>query len=153
MLNGRIKTSGEATTGKMPVIGNLKIGEKKKDANGKEYPASTDYFVPKGKYADLFLKQFGDKCSKITIAFISDNINEVCNQRYELWDGGVKRGYGDGQEFFVFEPKQKEYVQWQGTESERERLGKWDMILTLRFLVIEITGVIGVWQLDTKAKA
>lgn len=152
-LNGRIKTTNPGLTGKMPVIGNLKIGEKKKNAQGKEYPSSTDYFIPKGKYADLFVKQFGDKCSKITIAFISDNINEVCNQRYELWDGTAKRGYGDGAEFFVYNTTAKDYVKFIGTESEREKLGKWDMILTLRFLIIDITGIIGVWQLDTKARA
>lgn len=152
-LKGRIKTNNPGLTGKMPVIGNLKIGEKKKNAQGKEYPSSTDYFIPKGKYADFFVKQFGDKCSKITIAFISDNINEVCNQRYELWDGTARRGYGDGAEFFVYDITAKDYVKFTGTESEREQFGKWDMILTLRFLIIDITGIIGVWQLDTKAKA
>jgi len=152
-LNGRLKTSNNVSSGKMPVIGYLKIGEKRINAQGKEYPSSTDYFVPRGKYADLFIKQFGDKCNQLTIAFISDNVSEVCNQRYEWWQGGVRYGYGDGQDFFIYDTTRKEYVPFTGTESERERLGNWEMMLTLRFLVVDITGIIGVWQLDTKAKA
>lgn len=152
-LNGRIKTSNNISSGKMPVIGYLKIGEKRQNAQGKEYPASTDYFVPRGKYADLFLKQFGNKCSQLTIAFISDNVSEVCNQRYEWWQGGVRYGYGDGQDFYIYDTARKAYIPFTGTESERERLGNWEMMLTLRFLIVDITGIIGVWQLDTKAKA
>lgn len=152
----RIATPGsEINTSRFPIIGKIKIGEKRKNGDGKEYPTSLDYFRADGKYAEHFNRAYGDKPSKIQIIFISDNTDEVCNERFEYWnDKGRKVGYGDGLTFYLYNEKSKEYDIKVSPEEAKTRTtgqgGKWSVILTLRFLLPQIKGVGGVWELNTK---
>lgn len=149
-MSGRIKRTSEEPKRTLPIIGKLKIGEK---AEGTGYPKSLDYFKADGKYADLFNKTFPTNQNKIQIVFVSDNVEEVCNERFECWDTkGRKVAHGDGENFFLFNEKSKEYdIQVKKEEAlEKTKGSKWSAVLTLRFLIPEIRGVMGLWQLDTK---
>lgn len=148
-MNGRIKRDSQEIPRTLPIIGKLKVGEK--NENG--FPKSLDYFKADGKYAELFNKQFPNKPNKIQIVFVSDNVSEVCNERFECWDSkGRKVAYGDGENFFLFNEASKEYdIKATKEESIAKTKGsKWSAVLTLRFLIPAIKGVMGVWQLDTK---
>lgn len=155
-MNGRIKRAdSELNKRSLPIIGKIKIGEKKEGANGKEYPVSLDYFKPSGNYENLFWGAYGEKPNKIEIVFISENIEEVCNERFECWDSkGRKTAHGDGEEFYLFNPSSKEYdLKMSKAEAIEKTKGdgqKWSVILTLRFLIPQIRGVMGQWELNTK---
>lgn len=153
-MSGRIKTLTRAAA--LPIIGKLKIGEKKKNASGVEYPVSLDYFKADGKYAPIFEETLGKEVKKLRVAFISDDINDVCNERFESWDNGVVRGFkygeGDGHVFRVYNNKTKKYEECT-KDDEKVRSLKWQAILTLRFVVLDLPGIMGQWQLTTRGSA
>lgn len=147
---GRIanrKTQNTAST--LPEVGKIKIGEKVKNAQGVEYPTSLDYFRATGNYANEFKRIYGDKPVKLTVAFISDDLNEVCNERFECWDKGKRWGWGDGETFTIWDGK--EYVEVNKSD-ERLKKMKWDTMLTLRFVLLEMRGIMGIWTFQTKGK-
>jgi len=156
MTTGRIasrKQGNSAST--LPEVGKIKIGEKVKNAKGIEYPTSLDYFRATGNYANEFKAVYGDKPKRLNIAFISDNIEEVCNQRFESWVSGKRYGWGDGINFTVFDKNVGEkgsYVECSSDDSRVKAL-KWDETLTLRFVLLNMPGLMGYWSLQTKAKA
>ena len=152
---GRIsKRKDVSAASSLPEIGKIKIGEKKVSAKtGNEYPSALDYFRPTGTFANEFTKLFGAKPKDLKIAFISDDINEVCNQRFECWTDGKRWGTGDGELFTVWDSTQKKYIENLPGTDERVRSLKWDEMLTLRFVLLEMKGIMGYWRFETKAKA
>jgi hypothetical protein len=153
MCKGRIEKI--EVTNKLPVIGKIKVGEK----NEKGYPKSLDYFKPFGKYESLFYSAFPDKPNIIPIIFISDNLEDVCFERMELRNSkGDLFAKGDGKFFEVFNESKKEYEKFHIKDHidilkrTSDKTGtKWMRVLTLRFLIPQIKGIMGLWQLETKA--
>jgi hypothetical protein len=147
----------------LPEIGKIKIGEKKVSAKGVEYPSALDYFRSTGTFANEFVKLFGEKPKKLNVCFISDDLAEVCNERYVCWENGKRWGEGDGETFMVFDKslgdKDKEgkpkgdYAHGLPANDPRVRALKWDQMLTLRFVLLEMKGIMGYWRFETKAKA
>lgn len=153
MTQGRItqkRVQSSAST--LPEIGRVKIGAKATNAQGKEYPTSLDHFIATGKFTTEFQRVFGEKPTKLTVMFISDDLQEVCNERYECWDKGKLWGSGDGSKFRVYDPTAKAYVEDIDATDPRVTALKWDMMLTLRFVLPEMKGILGVWVFSTKAK-
>lgn len=155
---GRIsKRKDVSAASSLPEIGKIKIGEKKTNAKGVEYPSALDYFKPTGTFANEFTKLYGQQPRKLNIAFISDDINEVCNQRFECWDGGKRWGYGTGELFTVWDKSagggKGAYVDNVESTDPRVKALKWDEMLTLRFVLLEMKGIMGYWRFETKAKA
>jgi hypothetical protein len=151
---GRItqrKTSTGAST--LPEIGKIKIGEKVKNSAGAEYPKSLDYFRATGNFASQFSAIYGQKPTKLSVVFISDNLAEVCNERYECWVKGKRWGWGDGTTFTVWDTTAKAYVDNVPATDQRVRSLKWELMLTLRFVLLEMKGIMGYWTFGTKAKA
>ena len=145
---GRIKRT-TLTQNKLPILGKIKIGIKNEQ---KGYPMSLDYFVAEGKYAQYFNNVFGEKPQSIEIVFISDNPYEVCNERYECRDkDGRLAGYGDGENFYLFNQVTNEY-EIQPDKETLKKSGKWEATLTLTFIIPKISTVFGQWQLTTKGK-
>lgn len=143
---------------KMPLIGKIKIGEKV-ESGGKERPTSLDYFVASGKYKHDFDKAFGEKPSRIEIIFMSDDIDMVCNERYEIRKGSKLYGYGDGETFYLYDKASDKYKEMSAEKhidlmgDVEKRLGsKWEEVLTLNFMIPRIKGVFGFWQITTKGK-
>lgn len=157
-MTGRIqsrKTESAAST--LPQIGKIKIGEKATSSTGKEYPKSLDYFRATGNFANEFMNRYGDKPTKLSVCFVSDNIYEVCNERYESWVKGKRWGWGDGTLFTVWDQSANEnkgaYISNLAATDARVKSLKWDVMLTLRFILLELNGIMGYWTFETKAKA
>jgi hypothetical protein len=157
-MTGRIqsrKTESAAST--LPEIGKVKIGEKATSKTGTEYPKSLDYFKPTGNFANEFTMKYGDKPTKLSVCFISDDLNEVCNERFESWVKGKRWGWGDGSTFSVWDATALEgkgmYVHGLPAADPRVKALKWDVMLTLRFVLLELKGIMGYWRFETKAKA
>lgn len=157
-MTGRIqsrKTDTAAST--LPEIGKVKIGEKATAKSGTEYPRSLDYFKPTGNFANEFTMKYGDKPTKLSVCFVSDDLNEVCNERYESWVKGKRWGFGDGTVFTVWDSTANDnkgaYIHNLPATDPRVKALKWDVMLTLRFVLLELKGIMGYWRFETKAKA
>lgn len=150
---GRISQRKQILTAStLPEIGKIKIGEKTTNSSGVEYPRSLDYFRPTGNFAGEFAKIYGPKPVKLSVVFISDSLPEVCNERYECWIKGKRWGWGDGTSFTVWDTVKKQYAE-ADANSETVRKLKWDLVLTIRFVLLEMKGIMGYWTFSTKAKA
>lgn len=157
-MTGRIQSrKSESAASTLPEIGKIKIGEKAMSSGGKEYPKSLDYFRPTGNFANEFTNMYGDKPAKLSVCFITDDIQEVCNERYESWVKGKRWGWGDGATFTVWDTTLNEgkgaYVSGLPATDQRVKSLKWDIMLTLRFVLLELKGIMGYWTFQTKAKA
>lgn len=154
MSQGRIavrKQTGASNT--LPEIGKIKIGMKHPDKN---YPMSLDYFRATGNFAKAFTDINGDKPVMIPICFVSDSLEEVCNERYECWDKGKRWGFGDGTTFTVWNKEAaggKGSYEQAGPDSPLVKSLKWDQMLTLRFVVLNMPGILGYWSFTSKGKA
>ena len=142
---------------KLPEIGKIKVGEK---VEGKDFPRSLDYFKPTGEYAPLFWETYGEKPNLLEIVFPTDDARECCFERYELRDGAKLFADGDGVSFRVYSAKDDKYIKMSTTDFPElmsklsEKAGKsWRTIVTLRFLLLKIRSVMGVWALSTHAEA
>ena len=149
-----IRESARART-RFPLIGKIRCGEKRlSEKSGKEYPVSLDYFKATGDYAAKFTEAYPGKPNNVQIVFISHDDWESCYEEYDARDSeGRRAGYGDGENFFLWDPKTNEYEPTQDKEvvkdySEKNGL-KWRPVLTLNFLIPKIRGVFGVWQFQT----
>jgi hypothetical protein len=153
MSTGRIRVAkavNNAST--LPEIGKIKTGIKATSAKGVEYPKAIDYFRPTGNFANQFTALFGEKPQSLQVAFISDNISEVCNEQFESWDKGKRYGWGDGETFTIFNATTGKYDDGVPPTDDRVKKLKWERTLTLRFVLLKMTGVLGYWSWSTKAK-
>jgi len=158
-MAGRIyRAAAEESRLVLPRVGRLKIGKK----SDKGYPMSVDYFIPTGKYADLFTQAYGPKPNTIQIVFPDDDAEKVCCERYEYRnDEGKLVAWGDGREFQVYNGRK--YVAMttathpdlmrQVVEKYPSKKGEWVVTLTLNFIVPMVRGVAGVWTFQTKGAA
>lgn len=153
MSQGRIAARKQVSaTNTLPLIGRIKIGMKHET---KGYPMSLDYFRATGNFATEFHSINGDKPNKLSICFISDNLEEVCNERYESWVGGKRWGYGDGNDFTVWNKDanaSKGAYEQAKADSPLVKGLKWDLMLTLRFVMLNMPGIMGYFEFTTKAK-
>lgn len=139
---------------RFPLIGRIRCGEKRMNSQGKEYPVSLDHFKATGDYASKFEEAYPGKPDTIQVIFISDDDAQSC---FEQWDGrdpeGRKAGYGDGENWYIFNPGTNEYDMTQNQDLVKkvstERNIKWKPVLTLNFLIPAIKGIFGVWQFQT----
>ena len=166
-MKGRITRPELGVQLELPEIGRLHIGMKSKNQYGKEYPTSVDYFIPSGKYAEMFVKSLGDKPNNIAIIFPDDDPEKVCNERYEYRnEKGELVAHGDGSTFEIWDGKKYAPYSVERIPDIMEQVAKrnpkkprnendngWDMTLTLRFIVPAVRGVVGVWQFSTKGAA
>lgn len=158
-MSGRIiRSAAEESRLVLPRVGRLKVGKK----SDKGFPMSVDYFIPSGKYADLFTQAYGPKPSTIQIVFPDDDPEKVCCERYEYRnDEGKLVAWGDGHEFQVFNGKK--YVPMttdthpdlmrQVVANFPSKKGEWVVTLTLNFIVPLVRGVAGVWTFQTRGVA
>ena len=96
-LSGRIST----TTPRLPIVGKIKVGKKSESG----VPMSLDHFIATGDYQKQFSDIYGDKPTKIKVVFISDDLEQVCNEFYECRDKqGRLTGKGDGEKYYLYDP-------------------------------------------------
>ncbi len=141
-------------TDSMPRLGKLRIGERKKNIQGKEYPASLDYFILKSdneKLVQKFTELYGEKPSRIKIQFYSDDAEVVFPQwlkRYSK-DGLLCRGDGER----AWRRQDDGSVVEQEClyrDCEDYKAKKCKPVGSLRFLIPEIS-TDGFFQLDTSS--
>lgn len=150
MNTGRIKVAkSQNNASTLPEIGKIKIGMKSE----KGYPKSIDYFRATGNFANEFTNKFGGKPTELKVVFLSNDLSEVCNERFECWESGKRWGYGDGENFTVWDKEAGKYIQVEKGHPLIKAVGKWDRMLTLRFVLLELPGIMGVWTFQTKAEA
>ena len=148
----------------LPEIGRLHIGKKQAGQNGREYPVSVDYFIPSGKYAGMFTAALGDKPQTIQVIFPDDTPEKVCNERYEYRDDrGALVARGDGRTFEIWDGQRYApysvdaypdiMAQIERNNPTKRGTDNWDIVLTLRFIIPAVRGIVGVWQFSTKGKA
>lgn len=155
-MSGRIVRAINKPSSILADIGKVKIGEVVK---GEKHPRSLDHFIGYGKYKSYYDKAFPEKPSRIPIVFISDSPDYSCNERMELRDAkGKLFSSGDGVEYRIWDEKRGEYGVYNITEipdlverTERKTGTKYSRVLTLRFIIPKIRGVLGAWSLETKA--
>ena len=163
-MGGRIFRPEQSGTLELPEIGRLHIGKKQAGQNGKEYPVSVDYFIPSGKYAGMFEQALGEKPQTIQIIFPSDSVDCSCNERYEYRDDrGALVAWGDGRVFEIWDGQRYAPYDVETYPNIMEQVCKnvptkrgadnWDIVLTLRFIVPAVRGIVGVWQFSTKGRA
>ena len=165
MTSGRIYRPEQAPgILELPEIGRLHIGKKQAGQNGREYPVSVDYFIPAGKYAGMFTAALGDKPATIQIIFPDDSPEKVCNERYEYRDDkGALVARGDGRIFEIWNGERYApysvdaypdiMAQIERNNPTKRGSDNWDIVLTLRFIVPAVRGIVGVWQFSTKGRA
>ena len=148
----------------LPEIGRLHIGKKQVSEKGREYPVSVDYFIPSGKYAGMFTAALGDKPQTIQVIFPDDTPEKVCNERYEYRDDkGALVARGDGRTFEIWDGQRYApysvdaypdiMAQIERNNPTKRGTDNWDIVLTLRFIIPAVRGIVGVWQFSTKGKA
>lgn len=163
-MKGRIKRP-ETQNNRLvlPRVGFIKIGMK----NERGLPQSVDYFIPVGKYANLFTQAYGEKPQTIQIVFPDDDPEKVCNERYEYRDDdGRLIAEGNGEVFKVWDGQKYEqltieqYPNLMAGISKRypnravkKGLDGWKITLTLTFIVPLVRGIAGVWQYTTNGSA
>lgn len=138
---------------RLPLIGKIRVGEKRINSAGKEYPCSLDYFIATGAYAAKFDAVYV-KPERIPIVFISDDDFQSC---YEEWDArdkeGRRAGYGDGETYWLWEYGKDRYNETKDKQEvaafSKKHAIKWRQVLTINFIIPAIKGVFGVWQLQT----
>lgn len=108
----------------------------------------------------MFLDALGPTPRSLPIVFLSDNVNECCYERYELRDGTKLLADGDGETFRVWSKEKEDYVEMTTAlhpglmEGLARKANKeWNTVLTLRFLILPIKSVMGVWSFTTKGEA
>lgn len=143
------------------VVGRIKIGDTVEAKGGTRRPISLDYFradAPE-QYARFFREYYSEKPNKITVVFLSNDMNEVCRNFYELRDSsGGRIAYGDGTTFLVATKQGDNMVKdvvanpqnpqvWMD-EAEKKSGGKWKERLVLRFAIPALP-LLGVWEFST----
>lgn len=159
-MAGRIQRPENRHTLELPEIGRLHVGMKSE----KGYPTSIDWFRATGKYADQFMRAYGAKPSTIQVVFPSDDVEKVCNERYEYRDqAGALLARGDGNIFELWNgakyvsysvEQYPDFMRWVVENYPTKRgADNWEISLTLRFIIPAVRGIVGVWQFTTKGKA
>lgn len=118
--------------------------------NEKGFPQSLDYFICDSKYVKYFEEAYPGKPDNIQICFISNDFIDSCNERYECRDkDGRLAGYGDGTSTHLFNHQTQKYEESTDRVKIKEA-GKWEIILTIRFIIPKIRGVFGCFEFSTK---
>ena len=78
---------------RLPVIGKIRLGTRKQNSAGKEYPTETPYFVLTD--APDVAKVYGNEPTSLEVMFPSDDLNQVIPHWYKWYSGGVKNKDGD----------------------------------------------------------
>lgn len=162
-MNGRIKR--ETAPARLTIIGKVKTGIK----NDKGLPQSVDHFIFESNYANKLKEIYGEKPTKIEIIFPGDDFRDVCDERYELrtskaFDGVGGRLFasGDGEEFRIYDKEKDDYQIVTIPPDSKDKFmeetaktvkGEWVTSLTLRFIIMKLTGVFGIFQYTTKGEA
>lgn len=133
---------------RLPRLGVIRLGIKKKSAKGTEYPAAVDYFV----IPDEVKKVYGEKPKELDIILPLENLEDIFPQFYKMYghstglkckgDGEVANQINDKGEF--------EEVECLGQKCPNYINKKCKEVATLNFLLPKIK-LDGIYQLHTSS--
>lgn len=158
--NGRIVRDNTGQRFALPILGTLRIGEKRKNDQGKEYPVSLDYFKATGDYAYLFDEAYPVPPKRLQVIFASDDNNDSCLEEFDARDPQGKRaGYGNGVDVWLYDHSFGNYVKYHSQDdrpailaySKQHQL-KWRVVCTLYVVLPAVRGVFGVWRFVTRGE-
>lgn len=159
-MQGRIlkQTKTNPTQPNFPILGKVKVGELVLGNNGKMHPTSLDYFRITGGFASKVYEVYGMNPNMLEVTFDTDDILKVCNELLEARDNaGRLIGTGDGLVYDVYSVKEKRYVTITEQDSVQwEYIHKtytWKPKLTMTFAIRGVSGVAGLWRLETHGVA
>lgn len=173
MLSGRVIKEQEEPQQRTISLGRagvIRFGEKRvHPQTGNEYPAALNHFIldARPEYQEYFKEVYGDKPSKLEIAFISDDPKDSCYDRYELRDKagklyGLANGKTDEASIYLYIKNKWEEMTIEtrlkyggttefmdGAVTHCESKTGWKRRLTLTFLLPRMTKIIGFFVLHT----
>ncbi len=134
---------------RLPRVGIIRLGVKKKSAKGTEYPSAVDYFV----CPDEVKKVYGEKPRELDIVFPLDEIDDVFPQFYKRY--GHSKGLvckGDGERANQINEKTGEFeeVECLGQQCPFYQAKKCKEVATLNFILPKIQ-LDGIYQLHTSS--
>jgi hypothetical protein len=131
-------------TRRLPRLGIIRLGIKRKTAAGKEYPSEVPYFVCPPEVQAVF----GDKPTELDVMFPLDNIEEVFPQAYKYY--GSSKGLkcqGDGE--IAYRAENGEFVE-RACPCELFDQGKCKQSGTLMVMLPKVS-VGGIYQIRTSS--
>jgi hypothetical protein len=149
--------AGVSDIRRIPRIGKLRLGVRKKSDKGKEYPSAVDFFVCNADKstpqwaADAFHARYGNQPKSIDIMFPCEEIDRFFPQDYRRYGSGTGLVCkGDGIKAQCLNQEQGGLVEIPclGQECEFCKKNHCKHVGTVQFLLPEVTGL-GVWQIDT----
>lgn len=149
---------------RLPVVGKIKIGKKVVNKNGKEYPTALDYFIATDtRYGYKFKETYGEKPDKLEILFPVDDREEYCYESYQIRDyQGKLLAEGNGVNWarqYNYEIDAYIYDKYTPIDlllkyyEESKSKPTVKAVLTLKFILLRLSGVLGCWQFVTKGGA
>jgi hypothetical protein len=152
-MQGRIKRQNKGGK-RLPILGKVKVGIKDPQRG---FPRSLDYFRPTGKYVSRFSQVFGEQPKSIIITFVDDNPEYSCNELFEFRGkkDGKLYGHSDGEQYFWYDIDKGKFGQCEravAVNAVKTGAVVCSTVLRLRFVIPQLKGLLGVWQLETKAE-
>lgn len=144
---------------RFPRIGKIRLGIKKENARGVEYPSAVDYFVvnPDQSTSEEAAKAFRDvykeKPRAIDVMFPVNDVEKFFPQFYRRYGSGSGLlCKGDGETATEIDRETGEIIERECDPAECEWAAKKHCrpVGTLQFLLYKVPGL-GIWQIDTSS--
>ncbi|WKZ15449.1 MAG: hypothetical protein QY317_16260 [Candidatus Jettenia caeni] len=147
MYNRQITTiKGLSERRRLPRLGKIRLGIKKKSAKGVEYPAETDYFVCPPEV----VKVYGEKPTCLDVLFPVEDTNITLPQAYEMYGSGKGlKCIGDGETALRLDEKSNDMLEVD-CPCEMLENGKCKQRVHLRVILPKVN-VGGIYQCDSSS--
>lgn len=135
--------------GRVPRIGKIHLGIRKKSSKGIEYPSAVDYFV----CPDEVKAVYGEQPKKLKITFHTNNIDEIFPQFYKRYGkstGLACRGDGEVANAINVDTGEMNEIECIGRECAYYKENDCKQIGNLYFMILGVNRF-GVYQLDTSS--
>jgi hypothetical protein len=151
---------GTSEIRRLPRLGKIHLGIKKESPRtGNPYPEATDYFVVPEEVAQIY----GGKPTELKIVFPTEEAPQQWLKRYSLTRGLVCRGDGEKAIAQVdlqtgeIATRDSEHTILKEVTCDPENCPAYKAkqcrpLMTLQFLLPEVPGALGVYQLDTSSR-
>lgn len=151
---------GTSEIRRLPRLGKVRLGLKKESPRtGNPYPEATDYFV----CPDEVKKIYGEKPTELKIVFPTEDSPQQWLKRYSLTRGLVCRGDGEKAVAQVdlrtgeIATRETEQTTLKEVTCDPENCPAYKAkqcrpLMTLQFLLPDVPGALGVYQLDTSSR-
>jgi len=131
---------------RLPRLGKIQLGIKKKHASGSEYPSEVDYFVVPPEVEAIY----GKESKELKIMFPVENQDVFFQQWLKSYGFNLLKCKGDGQVALTWD-EEKGGMKEIPCPCEKIELGECKRVGILQFLLPDVPGA-GVWQITTSSR-